>query len=515
MGSAADADAPSVAQMVAGVALMASNLCRLDASGQTVEADDLMTEALSACFVKLPLSLSNAEVASCMAHAEAMLNAPHLTPRVTLKTALSLLANPVQAAALPPTPADTFATRLSALRWLTVAGKPDALPPLPQLHHALALCLLSIRRAVAGAACNVDALLPLASHRAPHAGTEGEAYVLISNGTFDIVEHDKRDGRTVLLHQPGVDGQRLAPKAYGAYALLAGEPAALSQLELPCRARLSLISEDDTLVFRVEELMAPLPAAPEALGLAMAQARQLEDMGQISYAAEPPPCLKLTEELQRLCIAARRQAQEDGGLPELADAQIEAMLSELELWRLILKAAAELRGWRSHVAAKPLASDSRFAYQGLRQQEAESRAVEWRLELERRCHRVANRVRQALQIPVDMCAALPTPEEVAAAWQQLPPQVAPTFEGAAELRAYEGLAGLRAALVPGLVRTLHAALLETGKEARPDFLHESFGIADLLADERYKLYECFDQAGLNEMLRRLRASAMEMLGRAA
>ena len=34
---------------------------------------------------------------------------------------------------------------------------------------------------------------------------------------------------------------------------------------------------------------------------------------------------------------------------------------------------------------------------------------------------------------------------------------------------------------------------------------------DLLADERYKLYECFDKEGLTEMLRRFRSSAFEML----
>ena len=43
------------------------------------------------------------------------------------------------------------------------------------------------------------------------------------------------------------------------------------------------------------------------------------------------------------------------------------------------------------------------------------------------------------------------------------------------------------------------------------WLYESFGVTDLLADERYKLYECFDRHGLAEMLCRFRASALEML----
>ena len=46
---------------------------------------------------------------------------------------------------------------------------------------------------------------------------------------------------------------------------------------------------------------------------------------------------------------------------------------------------------------------------------------------------------------------------------------------------------------------------------QPSWLHESFGVMNFLADERYRLYDCFDRADLAEMLRRFRASALEIL----
>lgn len=144
--------------------------------------------------------------------------------------------------------------------------------------------------------------------------------------------------------------------------------------------------------------------------------------------------------------------------------------------------------------------------------ETEARTVGWRLDLERRCQRFAARVDQALRISPDLFGALPSPDEVASGLGAQPPARAPSIEGAEELRSLRGLEGLRAAIVPGLVRELHTVLLETGKEAgQAHLLHQSFGLADLLADERYKLYECFDRKGLLDLLDRLRESGMEML----
>lgn len=144
--------------------------------------------------------------------------------------------------------------------------------------------------------------------------------------------------------------------------------------------------------------------------------------------------------------------------------------------------------------------------------ETEARTVGWRVDLERRCERFATRVDQALRISPDLFGALPSPDEVASGLGAQPPARAPSIEGAEELRSLRGLEGLRAAIVPGLVRELHTVLLETGKEAgNVDLLHQSFGLADLLADERYKLYECFDRKGLLDLLDRLRESGMEML----
>ena len=71
---------------------------------------------------------------------------------------------------------------------------------------------------------------------------------------------------------------------------------------------------------------------------------------------------------------------------------------------------------------------------------------------------------------------------------------------------------LREALVAPLVRTYHSTLLDTGKMTTDtSMLHESFAVADLLADERYRLYACFDREELCLMLSRIRSSAVEML----
>ena len=113
--------------------------------------------------------------------------------------------------------------------------------------------------------------------------------------------------------------------------------------------------------------------------------------------------------------------------------------------------------------------------------------------------------------------ALPTPDEVAAAWGVSTGSLSDAGGAASagatmELRASDGLAALRCSLVPGLVRSLHGSLLETGKlTGEATWLHESFGVTDLLADDRYRLVDCFDRKGLVAMLTRLRSSALEML----
>jgi hypothetical protein len=85
-------------------------------------------------------------------------------------------------------------------------------------------------------------------------------------------------------------------------------------------------------------------------------------------------------------------------------------------------------------------------------------------------------------------------------------------EATAHLRTGGGLKALRGVAVPRLVRLLHHTLLETGQlTSEPSWLHESFGVMNFLADERYRLYDCFDRADLAEMLRRFRASALEIL----
>ena len=146
--------------------------------------------------------------------------------------------------------------------------------------------------------------------------------------------------------------------------------------------------------------------------------------------------------------------------------------------------------------------------------------LEWRRELDRRAHRLHTKMKELLRVDAGAMGELPTPAEVAGMWG-LPD---PSTPGAAsdggdatrQLRSAEGLMGLRAAIVPRVLRSLHTALIETGKATgNASWLHESFGVADLLADDRYKLYECLDPPTLKEMLRRFRSSALEMLSASA
>ena len=123
--------------------------------------------------------------------------------------------------------------------------------------------------------------------------------------------------------------------------------------------------------------------------------------------------------------------------------------------------------------------------------------------------------------------ALPTAADVDATWTgpHAPPGAATAIGAAigadsrpsppaddARWRGASGLAELRTAVIPSLVTSLHRVLIETGcASGASSWLHRSFQVADLLADERLRLYSHFDAKGLKAMLLRLRASGLEML----
>ena len=232
---------------------------------------------------------------------------------------------------------------------------------------------------------------------------------------------------------------------------------------------------------------------------------------EVVFSRSEPPVLAVMKELQDRCIEARAAFADEGvGLPPLhaeVEAQLDTMQSELRFWWLYLKCTAEQRGWQAQSASKPLGGADGVA------------VIEWSQELRRRARRLSTRLHELLKVEPGMMGQLPTPAEVSAAWGQ-PDPTTPAMRGQgggngaddASLRSDEGLAALRAAVVPRVLRNLHQALLETGKlTGETSWLHESFGVSDLLADDRYRLYECFDKAGLTEMLQRFRSSALEML----
>ena len=367
-GAALESGGTTVANLVESVALIASNLVQNNVTGRCVTSLDLVTDALSQCFCQLPLTISTAEMAKCVNSAEEHLAAPRemmLMPRVTLQTVLTLLAKDVTPAAAAAASGQTvgggaaaaeFATRLSSIRWLTAAPHEFV-----ELHHALALALLSIRRAVAGAGCALEALLPPPS--AQHdAAAEGDSYLLIQDGTFDIVHHDRRDGRTLLVHQPAADGHDGAPTAFAAYVLFQGARRGL-EIQTPLRVRLSLHANGEELEFRQEDVVGPLPMTAGAPPLATPAH---ESLSQLQTSAEPPPWLRLTQDLQRQIIEVRGRPH----LPPVdrtGELQLDRMLTELEFWILLLKGTSELRGWRAHRLTKPHTSQSKRAFAGLRE----------------------------------------------------------------------------------------------------------------------------------------------------
>ena len=88
--------------------------------------------------------------------------------------------------------------------------------------------------------------------------------------------------------------------AYGASALLAGKPAALP-LVLPCRVRLTLLAEDDTLLFKCEELER-LPDDEHALLAATRAWHEAQRGTGPIYSVDSPPNMALIEQLQARLI---------------------------------------------------------------------------------------------------------------------------------------------------------------------------------------------------------------------
>lgn len=84
--------------------------------------------------------------------------------------------------------------------------------------------------------------------------------------------------------------------------------------------------------------------------------------------------------------------------------------------------------------------------------------------------------------------------------------------GAAHARSRQALLSLRALLLPPLIEELHHLLLDTSRiAADPDLAAHSLNLADLIADDRYRLYACFGKDGMLRVLSGFRASALAIL----
>jgi len=182
-----------------------------------------------------------------------------------------------------------------------------------------------------------------------------------------------------------------------------------------------------------------------------------------------------------------------------------------------------------------------------RQGAADAGIAEWSAVLQRRAHACASLLEGAppaavsetigarpyalracagaLRIEEKTMGALPTAADVDTTWTgpHAPPGAAigaaigadsrpsPPADDA-RWRGASGLVELRTAVIPSLVTSLHHVLVETGRAAgESSWLHLSFEVADLLADERLRLYSHFDAKGLKAMLLRFRASGLEIL----
>ena len=524
---------PTLEDMTLAVTLIASNLI----TEQGLDEDGNVT-ILSDFLAQLPPSLPTSRMASTLLQAHARHELRALIPRITLRTVLTLHATAATDAAL-------MTDRMSGLWWLMLKELSDASDDLArgigsralvtsrawtlaQLHHALALCLLLVRRAIAAGGTFADVLLPPAA-RASQAGFDMVCTkVLVRTGTCVLVEQ-RQDGLTMLVYTPDADGLAGAPTTFYAYSHLAGHRAVLP-LSLPCRVRLTLIAEDDEIHFKSEGVQR-LTDNDAAVSAALAVAQLAREMGSVVYCVDSPPNIGVIETLQSRCVEARHNLasaleEADGGsppLPTAAVAQLDSLQTELRFWWLYLKASAEQCGWQAALAAKPLSTTTRAG--GVGAGASPPTWSEWREEVHRRARRLSTRIEEMLKIRKESMGALPTPAEAGNSWAGSGVLAAGARDGDVAmpgdpaavatqraLRAVDGLVALRGAIVPRLVRQLHQTKFDTGKFTNePSWLHESFGVTDLLTDERYKLYECFDKTGLTEMLRRFRASALEML----
>ena len=121
------------------------------------------------------------------------------------------------------------------------------------------------------------------------------------------------------------------------------------------------------------------------------------------------------------------------------------------------------------------------------------------------CRPIARRLWGADDLSAAPQDEMPPAEAEVGGWPPAAPGAAPPRVA---LRSAAGLAALRAQIVPRLLRTLHGVLSETARQTgEVELMRASLYMAELLADERYRLYEYFDKEELRQILTQSRSSA--------
>ena len=475
-------------QGVAAVAIMA----------QALESENTVVNGLSSLMLKLPSSVADETMATVVDELSQILPEPLALalPYASLRAITARLAMPLLASSADLHKA--VMDRLLASRWLVTAPSSQGRRWTSwRLHQAISHSLLAIRQAIS-VSSSLDLLLRPATDQA--------SFPTTLNGAPAVFEAIKQDdqGWVLLMHKVGNEWHSIAAKP-----LKGGTECDLrvAPFSLPRRLRISLEAEMDSYVFHTES-MEVLAALEENF----AEAEQEFDPSLLIHEVALPPAVSTLATLMACCEEAEQDA---GGL----EAHLRSLQTELSFWWTALKATLAYRDWAKHLSRKPIVFDSDF--QSNPSAETKDLALRWKTSLERRANEVEFWHDRALRRPEDRMAALPSARELDSRWPVPGGRFAQVIEKERSLaragdlparRSVDGLHTVLSSIVPRLLLDLHHALHETGKNGcGAEWLVRSFALADLVSDERFSLYRHLDSKGLEQLIQRLRASAMSIL----
>jgi len=213
---------------------------------------------------------------------------------------------------------------------------------------------------------------------------------------------------------------------------------------------------------------------------------------------------------------------------KIDESNVGPLTEELLFWFNYLRASKAITEWRCHLANRPNTyHDAASAGLGTRDQIRSAVAAEeapWREGLRLRVvtlHTAALAALTSREAKMRRCEALPSVARVhsCAATSSMPSEVSRAVVDmhveppeVASARSRDFLLSLRARLLPSLLGETHLALLETARATGDiELANTSLALADLAADDRYRLWRHFDRDALLQLLNGFRASAMTVL----